>query len=571
MKKESIVSAIKDEVSNWENSIIKSNPPFARTMPNLYDLIDLYMLSQYRDDNTDSFGQPKVFYNVVGFPVEVASKMIDLDTKNILFMAEDENFDTTWLMEKEFKFWMKDKYFGRELNRYSYYLPRDGHLVVKKVDDEVKIVPIKNLRFRPDAVSLKNTPLVEVFKYQPDEFLAEAKKRGWENYEGLTDKKSSSNSYDTENKIIVYGAYFPEGFLESKYNYFLICGGEILSYLKMDKSPFKDVSWEEVQNRAVGRGQVEKLMPEQIYLNRTANAKAEALYWLSKILFQSRDPSIGTNLLIQTENGDVLTPTSEITQIAIQERNLGIYSYDESRWEKQAIKRAFMSEPITGERAPSGTPLGSTMLQAQMTGQYYKQKKENLGEFIKEIIWDWILPEFKNQNRKEHKILIKNLLTDDVASENFFQMKLNDRMNKLKSQGKYLTSDQWKIRRTINAQMIKNSSLKVPKGTYDNAKFKMNIVITGEEIDIASRLTTLQTIFQIIGSNPAILQDKKARRILYKMADLSGINPRELGLEDPMEDLSQQLGEIRAQRGGSIASPTTPSLQPTMMPAQATV
>jgi hypothetical protein len=117
----------------------------------------------------------------------------------------------------------------------------------------------------------------------------------------------------------------------------------------------------------------------------------------------------------------VLTPTSEITQIGIQERNLGIYSYDETRWERQAVKRAFMSEPITGERSPSGTTLGAVTLQAQMTGQYYEQKKENLAEFLKEIIWDWILPTFKNEKRKEHKRIAPcKGLSLDLLSQNYW-------------------------------------------------------------------------------------------------------------------------------------------------------
>lgn len=571
MTKEKIVSTIKDEVSNWETSIIKSNPPFARTMPNLYDLIDLYMLSQYRDDNTDSFRQPKVFYNISTLPVDVASKMVDIDTKDILLMAEDENYWTTWLMEKELKYWFEDTYFAKELNKYCYYLPKDGHLVVKKVDDEVKIVPIKNLRFRPDAISLKNTPIVEVFKYQPDEFLVEAKNRGWENYEGLTNKKSSSSSYDTENKIIVYGAYFPQGFLETRNNYFLTCGGEVLSYMKMDKSPYKDISWEEVQNRAVGRGQVEKLMPEQIYLNRMANSKAEGLYWLSKILFQSRDPSVGTNLLVQTENGDVLTPSAEITQIGIQERNLGFYNYDESRWERQAIKRSFMSEPVTGERAPSGTTLGATVLQTQMTGQFYQQKKENLAEFIKEILWDWVLPEFKKEKRKEHKILMKNILSDDINSENFFKMMLSDRMNKLRArEEKYLSPEQWKIRKSVNAEILKNEKMTMPKGVYENLKFKMNIVITGEEIDIQSKQSVGQVIIQTLNANPNILRDSLLRRAFFKVLNWMGVSPLEFGLSEPLQEMTEATAEVRAQQGGSIARPQVPT-QPTLAPVQAVV
>lgn len=571
MENTEITDAVQNEVSYYETAIIKTNPPFAKKQGELYDLIDLYMLSQYRDDNTDSFGQPKVFYNISSFPVDISSKMIDLDTKDIILMAEDENYWTTWLMEKELKYWFKDTYFGKELNKYSYFLPRDGHLILKKVDNEVRVVPIKNLRFRPDAVSLKNIPIVEVFKYQPDEFEVEAKKRGWENIEEAINGKDKIISYNTDNKIQVFGAYFPKGFLKSKYNYFLVSNtGHILSFLTMDKSPYKDLAWEEIPGRAVGRGQVEKLMPEQVYLNRMANAKAEGLYWTSKLLFQSRDPSVGMNLMVQSENGDVLTPNSEITQINVQDRNLGFYNYDEARWEKQATRKAFISEPITGERSPPGTPLGSTVLQAQYSGQYYQQKKENLAEFIKEVLWDWVLPEFKKQNRSEHKILISNLLEDDINSENFLQMMLSDRMNKLRAREKYLTPNQWKIRKAINAEMIRKSQLSVPKGIYDNLKFKMNIVISGEEIDIQSKQSVGQVIIQTLSANPMIMKDKLLRRAFFKVLNWMGINPKDFGLGEPTMDISETVGEISPPQGGSISIPSASS-QPALSSVQKTI
>jgi hypothetical protein len=566
-----IIEAVKNEVGYYETAVIKSNPPFARTQGELYDLIDLYMLSQYRDSNTDSFSQPKTFYNISSFPVDVAAKITDIDTKDILLMAEDENYWATWLMEKELKYWFKDTYFGKELNRYSYLLPRDGHLVLKKVDDQVQIVPIKNLRFRPDAVSLKNIPLTEVFKYQPDEFEVEAEKRGWENVKETINDRKKIISYNTEDKIQVYGSYFPKGFLKSKYNYFLISdNGQILSYITMAKSPYKDLAWEEVQGRAVGRGQVEKLMPEQIYLNRMANAKAEGLYWTSKLLFQSRDPSVGINLMVQSENGDVLTPTSEIEQINIQDRNLGFYNYDEARWERQATRNSFSTESVTGQRAPSGTPLGETVLNAQMTSGYYQPKKENLSELIKEVLWDWVLPEFKKQNRSEHKVLFKNILEDDINSENFFKMMLDSRMNKLRANEKYLTPEQWKIRRSVNAELLKNEKLSVPKGTYDDLKYKMSIVISGEEIDIQSKQAVGQVVIQTLNANPNILRDPLLRRAFFKTLNWMGINPLEFGLSEPLQTMGEVLGEVRAQQGGSTAAPQSPT-QPTMVNTQQTI
>jgi len=50
------------------------------------------------------------------------------------------------------------------------------------------------------------------------------------------------------------------------------------------------------------------------------------------------------------------------------------------------------------------------------------------------------------------------------------------------------------------------------------------------------------------------------------MLDLAGINPEELFTEEPQE-LPEVAGQVRAQRGGSIAAPPTPAA-PAMAPAE---
>ena len=164
---------------------------------------------------------------------------------------------------------------------------------------------------------------------------------------------------------------------------------------------------------------------------------------------------------------------------------------------------------------------------------------------------------------------MKNIIEDDSASENFFKMTLDARMNKLKAGSKYLTSQQWEIRRGIQAGLLRDEQVSIPKGAYDDLKYKIKIVIVGEEIDVASKLTTLQTVLQIIGSNPTILQDKRIRRVFYKMLDMAGINPKELGLDDVQAELSEVAEGVRAQRGGSIATPQV-SNQPILMPTTTT-
>jgi len=556
MTRDEILKKITDEIKYCEGVDLKINPPYASTQLNVLDLADKYMNSRYRDSGVDDFGQPKPFYNIVSVPVEVAGKMIDLDTKDIEIKSEDNNYWAAWVMGKELQFWMKDKYFGTQLNDFSYYLPKDGHLVVKKVDDDVLVVPLMNLRFRPDAVSLKNVPIIEIHKYQSDEFIAEAEKRGWDNY-----KKVELSKGISDKKIDVFEAYFPFGL--GKYNYFIVSyDGQVLAYADLDQSPYKGLPWKEINGRTLGKGMVEELFNEQIYLNRMATYKANGLYWTSKHIFQTRDNTVAKNLMSNIDDGEVMIVNQEIAAVPMEERNLSFYNYDETKWEENAYKRTFAREPITGGRAPSGTPLGSSILQARMAAGFYEKKKENLGNFVKEILWDWILPEFKKQKRGEHRIQIKNLLSDDNNSEKFFQMQLHDKMNKLRMKEKNnLSPEQWEIRRGINAEMLREEERVIPKGIYENLKYKLNIIITGEEIDTASKLTTLQTIFQILGSNPTILQDKRVKRVFYKMMDIAGFNPRDIDIEET-PSIQESMSEAKAQVGGSIARPAAPPAVP---------
>lgn len=570
-----IFKKVKSEIDYAETTRIKSNPSYVKNEFDRLDLIDKYMLSRYRDSDTDSFGQPMVFYNICSVPVEVASKMLNFSTKDIMLLDEIGSYWETWMMEKELRFWMKDKYFGRQLNEWSTRLPRDGHLVLKKTDDDVHIVPLKNLRLRVDANKLDETPIIEKHEYPYDQFVKEAKERGWSNWKKVKKIEDSTSAGILEKKgtkICLYEVWFPEGFLPNKKsNWFLLSyDGHILADMYSDIM-YKDLAWENMDNRLFGRGQVEKLFNEQIYLNRIANYKAEGLHWSSKRLFQTRDPNANSNLMGQAENGDVFIVNNPLTQVPVEERNLSFYGYDEDRTERQSIKRTFTQDSVTGERPPSGTPLGSSVLQAQMTAGFYERKKEELAMFVKEVLWDWIIPEFKKEKRKEHKVLVRSLMSTEEGSEKFFKMQVNKEMNKELVKG-YMPPEIREIKRALISEKIKDKKLTIPKGLYDNLKYKMEINIVGESIDTSSKLTTLQTLFQIIGSNPTVLQDKATKNILFKMLNLAGFNPKEFNFEEePSTGLAEAGMRAKAMRGGSVAAPQSPPTTPEIMPTQKTL
>ncbi len=552
-----ITAKIKQEIDYCENTQIKINPAFAKTQGNIIDLIEKYWLSQYRDGDFDSFGNPRPFYNISTFPVDIASKLIESDVKDIKVISEDQDYWTAFVMQKELHQWMKDRYFGNFLNKLAYDLPKYGHTVVKKVGDMIEIVPLSNLRFRPDAVSMKGIPIVERHKYQPDEFILEAKKKGWEHWEEV-DLKLYETQEDS--KLAVFEAWFPEGFIEgTEENYFVVSGdGIILASMKMPKSLYKDISWEKVRGRTMGRGQVEKLFHEQIYLNRLASDKSDGLAWTSKHLFQTRDNSIARNLLSQVDNGDVLITNDPVEPIANEERNLSFYSSEKYEWESNAMRKTFTGEQPQSKSVPANAK--AQMVNYQIQSGYFKTKREELNNFIKEIIVDWILPDFKNEKRKEHNVIIRNIMSGDAGSDKLFQLVVSQRLEEKKFEslmnGKLIMPDQEQVMKSVIADGVKNEKIEIPKGIYEDVMTKIDIVIGNESVDLTEQMQNLTLLSNMANNNPGSFTPTELKAIKRKLMETAGFNPHELGGDDPIPSIQDQMAQQRmAQPGGSIAKP----------------
>jgi len=181
--------------------------------------------------------------------------------------------------------------------------------------------------------------------------------------------------------------------------------------------------------------------------------------------------------------------------------------------------------------------------------------------FIKDILYDWIIPEFKKQKRDAHSLLtgefneeeitkVRNLLNANVLNKEIIKSIIKNK--RIPSQKEYQI-----LQGLVNEKIKSTKSLEIPKGFYDDLKYKIDVIVTGEQLDVAARLTTLQTLMTIVGSNPTILQDPITRRFLFQMMDLAGVNPA--GMEGEPMDLG---GTVQAAVAGSmpkISKSTSPN------------
>jgi hypothetical protein len=251
----------------------------------------------------------------------------------------------------------------------------------------------------------------------------------------------------------------------------------------------------------------------------------------------------------------------------MEERNLSAFSYADSKWRTQSQEQTFSSDIMRGGNIQKGTTATQSVLQAQQGGGYYNLKRQDAGIFWKSIIEDWILPDFLKQNDKEHKIHIMKLLGDDNGSQKFFETFLAQETNKkvvdFMGNGKILMGDELQLVKSLTAEELKTKDIVIDKDFYDFL-YSVDVVVTGEQVDLAQRATALQTAFQVVGSNPQILQDPTARRTYFKLLEATGVNPAEI-YDEEVPSFQGTVQNLAAKQGGSISKPTAP-----MMPSMGT-
>jgi len=118
--------------------------------------VELYYNSKFESGELDSEGQRKVFLNISQFKADVASKQVDLDIKDFLFVPQEP--DSEWgafFLNKKFRQWAKRNYFGKLINEVVMDYPKYGTAVLKKVGKELERVPLMTLRNEQSAKDLQ--------------------------------------------------------------------------------------------------------------------------------------------------------------------------------------------------------------------------------------------------------------------------------------------------------------------------------------------------------------------------------------------------------------------------------
>lgn len=545
--------------------------------PEMLKLIDLYYNSKFKTGKYDNKGFRKFFFNVVKPVCDIATKFIDLDTRDINLTPEMGGDELRiFLMQRRLRQWLKDEDFGVLLNDITFAWPIAGHIVLKKSRAGWGLVPIQNLRMDTTVKRLKDSHCVaEIYVMGRGEIADQ----GW-----LLERIQEMYLRGQEEEFVIYDIFEKKG--KKWYRRVL---GDVWSYKtkdgmnrsveseinrtsedwigsitlfegEVDKLPYRELKWEDVPGRWLGRGYVEYLEDNQVAFNETENLERKGLALSSLKLWQTRDEQIGgQNVLVNADNGDIVKTESEITPIAMEERNLAQYQETRANWKENVERKTFTSDITTGASLPSRTPLGVANLQASLASSFFERKREELGLFVKRLLLDDIIPDFASDTVLEHTLVFNGndeelTWLDDAIADTMVGEKVVDYALET---GWFPSQEQKQLIRTQIKDKLKgqkNRYLRIPDSFWKNAHYYVDINITGESFDVSVKSQILQMAMQIVGTNPAVLQNPAGKAILFKLLNIGGINPVELNLVDQPNQPAPPT-----QVAGSLARPTAPT------------
>ena len=191
-----------------------------------------------------------------------------------------------------------------------------------------------------------------------------------------------------------------------------------------------------------------------------------------------------------------------------------------------------------------------------MAASYFSQIQENIAEQIKNLLYNKIIPYFQKLNSGEHILRIAGEDLDKLNQVIISQKARESLFSYLITNGKLPTKDFLDIKKALIEEKVKQDKerlVKIPSGFYKNLKYKIDIVITGESLDMRTQSANLLSALQAITADPTLLSDPAKKKFFYKYLERTGISPEDIR---PTE---QGGIETLTRGGGGVSRPTIPA------------
>ncbi|MCH8094301.1 MAG: hypothetical protein IH953_06875 [Chloroflexi bacterium] len=222
-------------------------------------------------------------------------------------------------------------------------------------------------------------------------------------------------------------------------------------------------------------------------------------------------------------------------------------------WENHARVTGSASDPVLGEEPKSGTPF---RLQALVTAQglsVHEYRKGKIATFFDRVWSKTIIPNLVKDLLKGKEFLA-NLDADEL--EEIAERVVTNQANKfvkerILSGGLILPGEVDEFKEKAKESFRKGGNkrfLKIIKDEFKDTPLAVKINIVGKQAYLAQMTDKLSGVLQQIIANPAILQNKVARKIFDKILEGSGLSPIEFAdIGQPQQLLQPVQGQPQTQ------------------------
>jgi hypothetical protein len=529
----------------------------------------MYLNSRYESGD---FGD-RPFNNIILDKINLQHRAVDIDVADVnVFVDNPEEYYKSFLTRKYHVKWARTVDLGEFFNDMTETWTDYGGVIAKnEYTGKPRVVPFNTIAF-VDQTNIAKGPICEKHFFEPSELMEYSGK--WKNIEftiELATKERQHKEVEKTNQIIetptqyveVYELHgmLPESYLKEDGDpYKFVRQMHVVAYYidekgdkcgvtlfkgKESKSPYKISLRDKIPGRALGRGGVEEMFEQQLWVNYSEIQQKEMLDQASKIIYQTADPAFTTRN--QTRNlaqGQVLVHEDgkPLMQINTNPINVQLFANKVEQWDNRAKSISASFDSISGESAKSGTPFRLGLMQNQEAHSLHLYRKEKLGLFLQQIYRDWVLPYFAKELAKgdtflaelsldelqsvaeavetqAHNSYIKDKLINSKIGEEEEIMKLSEELSPEKVA---------EVSGVAKANFLRGGNkrfIEVFKEEMKDLPIDIEVVVTAESRNNAFVAEKLSAIFAQIAQNPAILQDPLMRQLFNEILEASGVSP----------------------------------------------
>lgn len=328
---------------------------------------------------------------------------------------------------------------------------------------------------------------------------------------------------------------------------------------KEKKHPYMITHLIEEDGRTLSIGAVEYLFDAQWMQNHTVKNMKDTLDIASKLIFQTADPRyVGRNVLNAIETGDIFVhaDNSPLTRVANDKPDIGALQNFGTMWQNLAQEITATPDAMRGTNPPANQPWSTTASLLQQGNSLFEIMTENKGLAVTDMMTNFIIPYIKTKMDTKEEV-VATLDSQEIAEidaiyipQEAIKRFNKEAVNKVLAMKPGVPADQQPqgipspYQPQLSEQAVKDQlallgnkrsfkpdelDMKSWKDVLGDFEWKVNVEVTNEATDKQAAMTTLNTLFQTLASNPYILQNPNAKMVFDAILTETGrISPLQI-------------------------------------------